>query len=114
MNSHQKRDKGLGGPAEGPDATACAERCFRRQGYVVERAASDWVVEATAGREDLQPDVDALQSELIAGWAAAAVEMAPDLAGTIAAWKVRRLEHVEARRSRLIVGHEDLAAWLPS
>ena len=28
-------------------------------------------------------------------------------------WLGRRLAHVEAGRSRVIVGHEDLAAWLP-
>ena len=29
MNRHQKTDKGLGGPAAGPDAGAVAEQCFR-------------------------------------------------------------------------------------
>jgi hypothetical protein len=31
----------------------------------------------------------------------------------IQAWLARRLAHVEAGRSEVIVGHEDLAAWLP-
>jgi hypothetical protein len=43
----------------------------------------------------------------------AAAEVAPDLAPTIARWRARRFEHVAAGRSRLIVGHDDLAAWLP-
>ena len=28
-------------------------------------------------------------------------------------WRARRLAHVDAGRSRLTVGHDDLAAWLP-
>ena len=39
--------------------------------------------------------------------------VAPDLSSAIASWKARRLAHVAAGRSRLFVGHEDLAAWLP-
>jgi len=27
-------------------------------------------------------------------------------------WKTRRLAHVDAGRSRIVVGHDDLAAWL--
>ena len=41
------------------------------------------------------------------------IEMAPDRAPAITLWRVRRLAHVEAGRSRLVVGHEDLAALLP-
>ncbi|MBA3271926.1 MAG: class I SAM-dependent methyltransferase, partial [Acidobacteria bacterium] len=44
MNTHQRRDKGLGGPAAGPDATACAERCFVAEGYRVTSEATDWVL----------------------------------------------------------------------
>ena len=29
-------------------------------------------------------------------------------------WLARRLAHVDAGRSHVTVGHEDLAAWLPS
>ena len=104
MNRHQQTDKGLGGPAAGPDAAACAERCFAEAGYLVQRAPSDWTLEPTA------PDV---QRTLIDGWAGAATEVAPDRASTIADWRARRLGHVDAGRSRLIVGHDDLAAWLP-
>jgi hypothetical protein len=104
MNQHQKRDKGLGGPAAGPDAVACAERCFAEAGYRVQLEPSDWT---------LGPDVAALQRMLIDGWAHAATEMLPDRAATIARWHARRLAHVDAARSRLVVGHDDLAAWLP-
>jgi hypothetical protein len=104
MNQHQKRDKGLGGPAAGPDAVACAEQCFAEAGYRVQLEPSDWT---------LGPDVAALQRMLIDGWAHAATEMLPDRAATIARWHARRLAHVDAGRSRLVVGHDDLAAWLP-
>lgn len=104
LNRHQKRDKGLGGPAKGPDAPACAERCFADAGYRVDRQPSDW---------RLGPDEADMQRMLIDGWAAAAVEMAPERASAIARWRARRLAHVDAGRSQILVGHDDLAAWLP-
>ncbi len=104
MNQHQKRDKGLGGPAAGPDAVACAEQCFAEAGYRVHLEKSDWT---------LGPEVPALQRMLIDGWAHAATEMVPDRSAAIARWHARRLAHVDAGRSRLVVGHDDLGAWLP-
>ena len=104
MNRHQKTDKGLGGPALGPDAVSCAEQQFAEAGYLVRREPSDWT---------LGPEVSALQRMLIDGWAQAATEMAPDHSATIARWRERRLAHVDAGRSRIVVGHDDLAAWLP-
>jgi hypothetical protein len=68
----------------------------------VHRARSDWGLAEGQGR---------LQQELIDGWASAAVEIEPDQRGAIEAWRERRLRLVEAQRSRLVVGHEDLAAW---
>jgi hypothetical protein len=103
MNDHQRRDKGLGGPAEGPDAAACAERCFVEAGYRVRSVPSDWV---------LGPQNAALQRTLIEGWAHAAMEMAPEMADTLASWQRRRLAHVDTGQSHLVVGHLDLAAWL--
>jgi len=104
MNRHQKRDKGLGGPAEGPDAARRAEQIFGEAGFRVQRKASDW---------RLGPEDDVLQQELIEGWVQAATEMAPDLSSPLAAWRDRRLEHVIARRSRIVVGHDDIAAFHP-
>jgi len=69
MNRHQKTDKGLGGPALGPDAVSCAEQQFAEAGYRVRREPSDWT---------LGPEVAGLQRMLIDGWAQAATEMAPD------------------------------------
>ena len=104
LNRHQKIDKGLGGPAAGLDAAACTLGCFREVGYRVRSAPSDWVL-GSAGRE--------LQRRLIEGWTAAAMEMAPDDASAITRWRMRRLGHIDADRSRVVVGHVDVAAWLP-
>jgi hypothetical protein len=102
MNRHQKRDQGLGGPAAGPDAVDEAERSFAAAGYQIQREASDWI---------LEPDRGELQRQLIEGWAAVAREMAPGEADRVDDWLARRLGHVTAGRSHLVVGHEDLAGW---
>jgi hypothetical protein len=102
VNQHQRTDKGFG-RALGPEAPAVAQPLLVGLGYRVERARSDWVLESGSHE---------LQRQLIHGWAHAAVEIAPGTSASIAAWRGRRLAHVDADRSRLIVGHEDLAAWL--
>lgn len=103
MNRHQKaNDKGFG-RAAGPGAVASAERAFAAAGYRVERAASDW---------RLSPEARELQRALISGWAEAAREIAPEQTTMIEDWLDRRLAHVDAGRSRVIVGHDDLAAWI--
>jgi hypothetical protein len=103
MNRHQKSsDKGFG-RAAGPDAIGCAERCFTAAGYQVRRERSDWM---------LTPEQEHLQRQLIEGWAQAAEEIAPEQAPVIRGWLARRLAHVAAGRSHVIVGHEDLGAWL--
>ena len=102
MNVHQKTDKGLGGPAEGPDAWSVAEQVFKEAGYRVECAPSDW---------SIGPSETTFQRMLIEGWARAAVEIAPQRAGTIADWLGRRLEHLEAGRSRIVVNHVAMVAW---
>ena len=104
LNRHQKTNKGLGGPAAGPDAAECAVRGFVEAGYRVRTAPSDWTL-GSGERE--------LQQQLIEGWAEAATEMAPGDAERVKRWRARRLGHVEADRSRLVVGHLDVAAWLP-
>ena len=103
VNEHQRHDKGFG-PALGPTACAVAAECFGALGYSVEREASDW---------HLEPDAGDLQRQLIAGWSRAAVQMAPDRSVFIREWTDRRLAHVLDGHSRLVVGHEDLAVWLP-
>jgi hypothetical protein len=102
VNQHQRTDKGFG-PALGPDASAVAARAFGSRGYQVRRERSDWVL--AAGER-------ALQTQLIEGWAEAAEAIAPDRAPQLDGWKDRRLGHVAAGRSSLVVGHDDIAAWL--
>ena len=102
LNRHQARDKGLGGPAAGLDAAEFAERCFAEVGYVVRTASSDWVLGSAESE---------LQRRLIEGWAEAAKEMAPDDVSGIEGWRSRRLGHLDANRSHVVVGHVDLAAW---
>lgn len=101
FNRHQLRDKGLGGPAAGPGAVDAAALAFRDAGFTVHLAPSDWA---------LPPDAREFQRMLVEGWAGAATEVAPERATAIAAWRDRRLAHVDAGRSRLRVGHQDLAA----
>jgi len=102
VNRHQRTDKGFG-PAAGPQAVEVAVSALTDLGYRVERERSDWQL----GSGDVE-----LQRELIAGWAAAAIEMDPEQSGSIRAWHGRRLEHAAAGRSRIVVGHEDLACWI--
>ena len=103
VNRHQRRDKGFG-TALGPDAAATAERLFAGAGYQVRRQPSDWV---------LSPDARGLQQALIEGWAQAAAELAPGESVSIESWRARRLAHLADGRSRLRVGHQDVAAWRP-
>ncbi len=71
-------------------------------GTRVQRASSDWL---------LTPASAELQRQLIDGWAQAAAEMAPQQIRAIDAWRDRRLAHVAAGWSAIMVGHEDCAAW---
>jgi hypothetical protein len=105
FNQHQRTDKGLGGPAAGPGAWAAAVRSFTDAGYLVESASSNWV---------LTPAERALQRQLIEGWAHAAVEIAPERSALLDDWLRRRQAHIDAGTSRIIVGHHDLAAVLPT
>jgi hypothetical protein len=104
VNSHQRTDKGFGA-ALGATACGWAEQCFTSLGYQVQREPSDWV---------LGPAARQLQEQLIDGWAEAAIAVGSGQPSSIRSWRTRRLAHVAAGRSRLIVGHEDLAAWLPT
>ena len=99
LNRHQQQsDKGFG-PMAGPDAVACAERAFAAAGYRVRRERSAW---------HIAPEARELQRLLIEGWADAAREMTPPDSARIDDWLARRLAHVAAGRSRIVVAHEDL------
>ena len=102
VNEHQKTDKGFG-PALGPDAGTRATQLMAAAGYTTRQQPSDWKLTA---------DMRTLQQELINGWAAAAQEIAPDKAAVIADWRAKRMAHIDAGRSRIVVGHSDVAAIL--
>ena len=102
VNRHQETDKGFG-PALGPAAVRAAVDLFQGAGYDVRTAPSDWVLSRTSAP-------DALQEQLIDGWAEAAAAIAPDRAAIVASWRRRRLDHVASGRSRVVVGHQDVAA----
>jgi hypothetical protein len=102
FNQHQLRDKGLGGPAAGPRATDVARGCFVRAGFEVHVEPSNW---------HLDPKEQALQRALVEGWASAAIETAPSEVAWIDAWRQRRLAHVDAGRSVMVIGHSDFAAF---
>ncbi len=104
MNRHQHTDKGLGGPAAGPDAAAHAMTIFADAGYDVRSERTDWM---------LEPHEREFQRRLVEGWAEAAREIDPGSAARITGWLGRRLAHVVAGRSRIAVGHDDVAAWVP-
>jgi SAM-dependent methyltransferase len=101
VNGHQRTDKGFG-LALGPDAAESAAHAFDELGYEVWRQESDW---------ELGPDSAELQAQLIEGWVEAAGIIAPEDAVLLDSWKSRRLAHIADGRSRIIVGHEDLAGW---
>jgi hypothetical protein len=101
VNRHQRTDKGFGA-ALGPDAAAAAQAYLAGVGYDVRTERSDWV---------LKPESDELQRQLIDGWTEAAHAIAPERATMIQAWRERRVAHINAHRSHLVVGHTDLAGW---
>ena len=100
VNRHQRTDKGFG-PALGPEAAIRLEALLRDAGFSVRREKSDWRLGA---------DQHELQRQLVAGWAAAAVEIVPSDALRIREWEVRRMDHVDHARSEIVVGHDDVGA----
>jgi hypothetical protein len=99
VNAHQKTDKGFG-PALGPDAATRAVSLLSDAGYTTRQERTDW---------KLTGDMRALQRELVTGWARAASEMAPERSDAITGWHSRRMAHIDAGRSRIVVGHVDVA-----
>jgi hypothetical protein len=100
VNRHQRRDKGFG-PALGPTAAPAATARFEVLGYWVTHGKSDW---------ELGPRDNAIQEELLAGWAAAAHEGGDLVSPAIEAWFSRRRRHIAAGRSAIRVGHSDFFA----
>jgi trans-aconitate methyltransferase len=102
INRHQHRDKGFG-DALGPDAPDATVDVLKNAGYRVSIQTSDW---------NLSPAMGNLQRELIRGWAQAATEIARARAAVIGEWADRRFAHVDRGRSRILVGHRDIAGFL--
>jgi len=100
VNSHQRTDKGFE-PALGPSAAAAAISRFEALGYSVVHGNSDWVI----GVAD-----QAIQFELLAGWATAASEIETLPRRDIDNWLARRKDGVGARASTMRVGHVDFFA----
>ena len=101
FNRHQVTDKGFG-PALGPTAPRYMVDRLQALGYRVETATSDWC---------LGEDQAGLQDAVIAGYADAASENAPEESSEIGDWRRRRLTALAAGRARLVVGHVDLLAY---
>jgi hypothetical protein len=98
FNRHQRGDKGFGA-ALGPTAGLRAVDAFVARGYRVASRTSDWRIGPNAGP---------FQRELLAGWLGAALEIAPQRRAALEAWHRRRVAHVDAGTSTLVVGHLDM------
>ena len=103
VNSHQRRDKGLG-VALGPMASLMAETRFREAGYRVWLFPSPWRI---------GPDDAALAGSLVDGWTVAAGDECPGDVGRLRAWATRRRATVASGAFGLTVGHLDLLALPP-
>ncbi len=103
LNTHQRNNNKGFGQAAGPDAVPVAIAALEAAGYEVRHEPSDW---------DLLPDEAAIQRQLIMGWAQAATEVDERQGRVVRNWLARRLAHVDEGRSRIRVGHQDIAAWV--
>lgn len=103
VNAHQRTDKGFG-PALGPAGAIAAISRFEALGYRVLHGTSDWTMEAAD---------QAMQLELLDGWAAAASEMNVLPGAETSEWLNRRKALAGQRASTMRVGHVDFLA-MPS
>jgi hypothetical protein len=102
FDRHQRRDKGFG-RALGPRAAQRLVRLAAAAGARVRTGQSDWC---------LGPGDAPLLRPLLDGWAAAALEVAPERAAHIAGWQAWRSALIDDGRLRVRVGHRDvLACW---
>lgn len=97
VDRHQRTDKGFG-PALGPEAGPVLETLVASSGRV-SVAASPWHL-GPADRE--------IQAMLLAGYAAAAGDIAPDQEAELHAWAERRRARIDQGGSQLEVAHQDL------
>lgn len=110
----QGRDKGFGA-ALGPAAPAAIARIFGAHGFVVESAASDWIVRGRGGfaHPSLRDRSARFLTELVLDHAAAAERQDRRGAARIEGWSAARLEQIGERRLSARIGHRDLLALPP-
>jgi SAM-dependent methyltransferase len=101
INAHQRRNKGLGGPALGPDAIPVWTEICAEYGYRLWQMETPWDL----GKESLP-----LVQALLHGWVQAASQQHPEWAAAFAAWGEFRLQSVMAGQARVRVGHTDTLA----
>jgi SAM-dependent methyltransferase len=106
FDTHQRRDKGLGG-ALGPRAPVVAAARFAAAGFAVREARADWRLDAA------RPADAALLEPLLDGWHDAVSETGLLPAAALEAWRTRRRDAIRAGRLRVVVGHVDLWASPP-
>ncbi len=99
VNLHQLTNKGFG-PALGSHGGMAAITALQAEDFAIAQGASDWV---------FRPADDAIQREMLAGWAGAAGEVgiAP---GLLDAWLAERRDHIAGGRSAMRIGHLDFFA----
>ncbi|TPG59573.1 class I SAM-dependent methyltransferase [Roseomonas nepalensis] len=97
----QRRDKGFGGPALGPDAVRAMAAAFRAEGFEVATAPSPWRIGAAETR---------MLTDLASGHASAALQNTPRGRATVQGWATVRTAQARRGRLRALVGHADLLA----
>ena len=100
----QFRDKGFGGMALGARAPDAIAQAFEAHGYVVHRAASDWVIP----RRD--PDMAAALAD---GHARAAMTKERRARAKILDWQIDRRAQAGLQRLSVRVGHTDILCLPP-
>jgi hypothetical protein len=100
VNAHQRTNKGFG-PALGPAAANDVVTHFQSHGYSLVHGNSDWLI----GSDDFE-----MQSEILLGWASAAVDTGMLPVADADAWLTRRRDAVAAGLSSIRVGHVDVFA----
>ena len=100
VNVHQRIDKGFG-PALGPVAATFVVTRFQSLGFSLVHGKSDWLI----GPNDRE-----MQSQVLSGWASAAVDTGRLTVAAVDAWLTRRRDAVAAGLSSIRVGHVDVFA----